>query len=182
MDFCSVGIFLSKIINKSEKTLQVLTRNMTHDIVRNIATWWMDLGGTGWFNDAELWKLKVALKDSETDIIKNGMQYENDIALIFDETSALYCGFGPLPTAMYNEMARIAGIHQYTDVPAAVYTNGTYFSITPTDIPEGQTRKITFTIKEDKDIVDVMTGEKLGTKTFSKIAKRGDTFFVKIIK
>ena len=341
-------------LNTREKTLQVLTRNMTHDIVRNIATWWMDLGGSGWFNDAELWKLKVDLKDSEIDIIKNGMQYENDIALIFDETSALYCagnntsryattsggfsgaradlnrsgltfghymlddvlfgkplkskldvysvayaltkeqrkaikkraeknssifiwasgyididnqkfsletmrditgfemeniqdgktkttmhatelgkqiglpdsfsnkakfilpnplfspklqkgdkvyatytngkpalvlrgkklycGFGPLPTAMYNEMARIAGIHQYTDVPAAVYTNGTYFSITPTDIPEGQSRKITFTIKENKDIIDVMTGEKLGTGSFSKMAKRGDTFFVKIIK
>lgn len=340
-------------LDTREKTLQILTRNMAHEAVRNIGSWWMDLGGSGWFNDAELWKLKSAFKDAEEDIIRNGMQFSNDIALIFGEGSAqycaanatsrwitsgafgqarsilnrtgltfghyllddflfgkpvdskldvyavayaltkkqrdaikertkknasifvwasgyvdidnqkfslekvkdltgfemenvqdgktkpflhatelgkkiglpetfsiiairrtpnpllspklekgdkvyatydngkpayvlrgktLYCGLPPVPAPMYREMARIAGIHIYTNIPSAIYTNGTYFSITPTDISDGESRDMVFTLPENKDILDALTGEKLGTKTFTKSVKKGDTFFIKIVK
>jgi beta-galactosidase len=30
-------------------------RNVGQEACRNFATWWMDLGGTGWFNDRRLW-------------------------------------------------------------------------------------------------------------------------------
>jgi beta-galactosidase len=36
-------------------TNKLLLRNTAQCALRNFATWWMDLGGTGWFNDPQLW-------------------------------------------------------------------------------------------------------------------------------
>lgn len=78
-------------LDTREKTLNVLKRNMSHEAVRNIGSWWMDLGGNGWFNDPKLWELKAAFKKIEGDMASNPSPYEPEIALVFDETSGLYC-------------------------------------------------------------------------------------------
>ena len=341
-------------LDTQEKTIKVLTRNMAHQAVRNIGSWWMDLGGSGWFEDPKLWELKKIFKDAEQDIIKNGLQYKNDIALTFDEESTfyctakarsrwatregfsylrgslnrtgitfghyllddllfgkptvetkldiygvaftlskkqrdaikeraqknvsvfvwasgyidldkkkfsleaiedltgfkmeqvqngkilpklystelglkigmpkeftipankafpdplfspkleagdkvyatlpngkpafvlrgktLYCAFAPIPQELFREIAKLAGIHLYTDITSAVYSNGKYISLTPTDIPYGETRTMNFSIPENKEIFDVVTGEKLGVKSFSKKVKKGDSFFLKVGK
>ena len=75
-----------------EKTLDVLTRNMSHEAVRNIGSWWMDLTGGGWFKDAELWKLKTLFKNIEEDFIKNPSPYNPPVALILDEPSVWHVG------------------------------------------------------------------------------------------
>ena len=87
-------------------TLNVLTRNMSQEAVRNIGSWWMDLSGGGFFNDAKLWKLKPAFDAAETDMIKNPSPYDPEIALIFDETSALYCAARGTSRTMTREFSR----------------------------------------------------------------------------
>ena len=340
-------------LDTQEKTIKVLTRNMAHQSVRNIGSWWMDLGGSGWFEDPKLWELQKAFKNSEEDIIKNGIQYSNDVALTFDETSTfygtakaesrwatyggfsqlryilnrtsltfghyllddflfgkpvdskldvygvayaltkkqrdaikqrakknasifiwasgyidldnqkfsldtvkdltgfemeniqdgktrplfhstelglkigmpktfamkanrrypapllspklqvgdkvyatfangkpafvlrgktMYCAFPVIPQEIFREMAKVAGVHIHTDIPSAVYSNGKYISLTPTDIPNDEIRDMTFTIPQDKEIFDAISGEKLGKKSFTKKVKKGDTFFLKIGK
>lgn len=89
-----------------EMTLNVLTRNMAHEAVRNIGSWWMDLSGSGFFNDAKLWKLKTAFAEAETDMIKNPSPYDPEIALVFDETSALYCAARATSRTMTREFGR----------------------------------------------------------------------------
>ena len=38
------------------ETLTMLRRNVAEEATRNFATWWMDLGMTGWFNDPRMWE------------------------------------------------------------------------------------------------------------------------------
>jgi hypothetical protein len=42
-------------VNTLEDTNKELIRNVGQEAVRNFATWWMDLGATGWFNDPRMW-------------------------------------------------------------------------------------------------------------------------------
>lgn len=92
-----------------EMTLNVLTRNMAHEAVRNIGSWWMDLSGSGFFNDAKLWKLKTVFEKAENDMIENPVVYDPEIALIFDETSALYCAARGTSRTMVNEFGKARG-------------------------------------------------------------------------
>lgn len=92
-----------------EMTLDVLTRNMAHEAVRNIGSWWMDLSGSGFFNDAKLWKLKTAFAAAETDMIENPSPYDPEIALVFDETSAFYCAARGTSRTMVNEFGKARG-------------------------------------------------------------------------
>jgi hypothetical protein len=94
----------------------------------------------------------------------------------------MYCAFPVIPQEIFREMAKVAGVHIHTDIPSAVYSNGKYISLTPTDIPDDEIRDMTFTIPQDKEIFDVISGEKLGKKSFTKKVKKGDTFFLKIGK
>ena len=38
------------------ETQTMLRRNVAQEATRNFATWWMDLGMTGWFNDPRMWE------------------------------------------------------------------------------------------------------------------------------
>lgn len=108
-------------LDTREKTLDVLTRNMSQEAVRNIGSWWMDLGGGGFFNDSKLWKLKTAFEKAENDMIENPVVYDPEIALIFDETSALYCAARGTSRTMVNEFGKARGKLNRIGAPFAHY-------------------------------------------------------------
>lgn len=76
----------------AQDTIEVMRRNIGHEIVRNYGSWWMDLYGTGWFEDASLWKQHSLFKKAEIDMIKNPQVYKPDSALVYDEQSMCYIG------------------------------------------------------------------------------------------
>ena len=81
-----------KGLDTQEKTIKVLRRNLSQEVVRNLACWWMDLGGNGWFADPKLWEQMSALSPVEAELAENPSPYEPDTALIFDEISMCMIG------------------------------------------------------------------------------------------
>ena len=81
-----------KGLDTQEKTIKVLRRNLAQELVRNLACWWMDLGGNGWFADPKLWEQMSALAPIEAELAKNPSPYQPDVAIIFDETSLCMVG------------------------------------------------------------------------------------------
>ncbi len=75
-----------------EDTLSVLQRDMAQQAIRNNGNWWMDLGGTGWFDDPKLWTLMPKFAALENDMIENPLPYHPDIALVMDERSVCFGG------------------------------------------------------------------------------------------
>lgn len=319
-------------INNIEKTLDILSRNMAQEAIRNTGSWWMDLTGAGWFNDPNMWQQNAKFDKMERDMLANPVLYNPEIALVFDETSGMYgaargtsrlmtlefrvargslnrigtpfghyllddllfgkstnskldiyavayaldakkrnaikerakknasvfvwaagyidldksefsleamkdltgfefediqdgkiqavavptnegkkigitkpfgigdegyfptpllapklqegdvvfatykngkpalvlrgktlfCGTSKIPYQMYKKMAEIAGVKTYTNSPAAVYKNGNYILITPTEFADKEHRTVEINTYSDKDVFDAITGEKLG--------------------
>lgn len=85
---------LGKELRTLEDTLSVLQRDMAQQAIRNNGCWWMDLGGTGWYDDPELWKLMPKFASIEKDMIENPVPYEPEVALIMDERSVCFGGAG----------------------------------------------------------------------------------------
>ena len=72
-----------------EATLQLLTRNTAQCACRNFATWWMDLGMSGWFNDPRLWDRMKQFEKIDDWFLKNPTPFEPEIAAFIDERSML---------------------------------------------------------------------------------------------
>ncbi len=83
---------IGKELSTFENTCKVLARNLGQESVRNITSWWMDLIGVGWFNDARLWDIMKSFEPIERDMRDNPSVYEPEIALITDEESVMYSG------------------------------------------------------------------------------------------
>ncbi len=83
---------LGKELRTLEDTIQVLQRDMAQQAIRNNGCWWMDLAGTGWYDDPELWKLMPKFKKMEIDTIENPQPYEPEVAVVGDERSMLCIG------------------------------------------------------------------------------------------
>ena len=79
-------------LRKQADTIQVLQRDMARQAIRNHGCWWMDLSGTGWYDDPEVWKLMPKFAEMEKDIIENPIPYNPEIAVITDERSVYYAG------------------------------------------------------------------------------------------
>ncbi len=78
---------------KTQKdSIDVLRRNLAQQIIRNNPSWWMDLFGTGWFNDPVLWKQISLAKKAELDMIKHPQPFNPPVALIYDDFSMSYIG------------------------------------------------------------------------------------------
>lgn len=78
--------------------VQQLRRNLAHETTRNFATWWMDLGATGWFNDPILWEEMDRFRESESFFLRNPTAFRPEIAAVLDERSMLLpVGSGPIP-------------------------------------------------------------------------------------
>lgn len=72
-----------------ETTLRLLTRNTAQCACRNFATWWMDLGTSGWFNDQRLWDRMKQFEKIDEWFLKNPTPFKPEIAAFLDERSML---------------------------------------------------------------------------------------------
>ncbi|MBO5309410.1 MAG: beta-galactosidase [Lentisphaeria bacterium] len=74
----------------AEETRKLLRRNLGIVYAKNYAIWWMDLHGTGWYNDPELWKEMEFFKKIEAKSLANPVPYEPEIGMIGDNNSMLH--------------------------------------------------------------------------------------------
>ncbi|MDD3588019.1 MAG: beta-galactosidase, partial [Thermoguttaceae bacterium] len=73
-----------------EDSLNLLTRNLGQEYLRNLGTWWMDLGMTGWFNDPALWNRMKQMQPMGEYFTQNAVPWKGEIALLTDDYSAAY--------------------------------------------------------------------------------------------
>ena len=71
------------------ETNQELRRNVAQEAVRNLGTWWMDLGGIGWFNDPGLWAEMSRLNALDAPLLDHPTPFRPEIAAVLDERSVL---------------------------------------------------------------------------------------------
>jgi hypothetical protein len=69
------------------ETLTMLRRNVAEEATRNFATWWMDLGMTGWFNDPRLWDEMKRLDAVDRVFLQKPIAYRPQVAAVIDEPS-----------------------------------------------------------------------------------------------
>jgi hypothetical protein len=74
-------------VDTLEKTNCELRRNVGQAACRNLATWWMDLGATGWFNDKGLWDEMERLKPLDMALLDPPHPFRPDVALVNDSRS-----------------------------------------------------------------------------------------------
>ena len=91
--------FLSKTtsyggVQTLSETRQLLLRNTGQCALRNFATWWMDLGGTGWFNDPEIWAEMIRLKTLDQSLLQNPLPYRPQVAAVIDSASLIRVAAG----------------------------------------------------------------------------------------
>ena len=67
-----------------------LLRNVGQEACRNFATWWMDLGGTGWFNDRRFWDTMKALEALDEPLTARPQTYHPPMAAVVDEDSMMW--------------------------------------------------------------------------------------------
>ncbi|MCX7006482.1 MAG: beta-galactosidase, partial [Kiritimatiellaeota bacterium] len=72
-------------VDTREKSVAELRRNTAQCALRNFATWWMDLGATGWFNDQGLWDEMRRLDALDTPLLKQPRAFKPEIAVVIDE-------------------------------------------------------------------------------------------------
>jgi len=70
-----------------KQTQQVMLRNTAQAALRGFGTWWMDLPGQGWFNDAAIWQEIVRLRSVDSAMLERATVFTPEIAAIIDETS-----------------------------------------------------------------------------------------------
>jgi beta-galactosidase len=71
------------------ETKTLLLRNVAQEATRNFATWWMDLGMTGWFNDPQMWDEMRRLAPVDNTFLQRPAPYRPEIAAVIDEGSML---------------------------------------------------------------------------------------------
>jgi len=71
------------------ETLTMLRRNVAEEATRNLATWWIDLGMTGWFNDPQIWEEMRRLEAVDREFLKKPIPYRPEVAAVLDERSML---------------------------------------------------------------------------------------------
>ncbi len=70
-----------------KQTQQVMLRNTAQAALRGFGTWWMDLPGQGWFNDAAIWEQIVRLRPVDEAMARRDTPFTPEIAAIIDEDS-----------------------------------------------------------------------------------------------
>ncbi len=70
-----------------EETRMKMRRNTAQASLRGFGTWWMDLPGQGWFNDARIWEEMSLLHPVDSAILNRREPFTPEIAAIVDEQS-----------------------------------------------------------------------------------------------
>jgi beta-galactosidase len=71
------------------ETQTMLRRNVAEEATRNFATWWMDLGMTGWFNDPRMWNEMKRLEAVDRILLEKPVRYRPQVAAVIDEHAML---------------------------------------------------------------------------------------------
>lgn len=87
-------------------TRNLLLRNVAESAVRNFGTWWMDLGGSGWFDSPEIWNIMEELRGMDEYFLKNPTPYTPEVGLILDEKTMLQIGSGQYTAACVSHIRR----------------------------------------------------------------------------
>jgi beta-galactosidase len=77
-----------------EATLEELRRNVAQEALRNFATWWMDLGASGWFNDPALWAEMKRLGALDEALLRQPTPFRPEVAAVIDERAMLRVAAG----------------------------------------------------------------------------------------
>lgn len=70
-----------------KQTQEVMLRNTAQAALRGFGTWWMDLPGKGWFNDAAIWQQIVRLHPVDEALARRNTPFTPEIAAILGEDS-----------------------------------------------------------------------------------------------
>ena len=74
-------------VDSLAKTNSQLLRNVGQAACRNLATWWMDLGATGWFDDPGMWAEMKRLQNIDAPLLSTPTPFQPDVALVNDARS-----------------------------------------------------------------------------------------------
>jgi hypothetical protein len=74
-------------VSTLEATNAELARNVAQESLRNFGTWWMDLGSSGWFDDAGMWDILRRLEPMDTAMLRTPTPFRPEIAVVVDESS-----------------------------------------------------------------------------------------------
>jgi hypothetical protein len=69
------------------ETNKILLRNSAEMSLRNLGTWWMDLGATGWFDDPAYWAMLGKFAPVAQSQLENARPFHPEIASVVDEKS-----------------------------------------------------------------------------------------------
>ncbi len=90
--FLSSGTFPghAERVDTFEGSAAQLARNVGQEACRNLATWWMDLGGTGWFADARFWDLMRDLSRIDLPLLAEPVPFRPPVAAVVGERSLMF--------------------------------------------------------------------------------------------
>lgn len=72
------------------ETQWIHARQFGHLLPRRLATWYMDLGATGWLNDPGIWSHIAGLREQYQRALQEEPSWSPEVAVIIDEDGALY--------------------------------------------------------------------------------------------
>lgn len=101
----------SERVDTFEGSNSQLLRNVGQEACRNFATWWMDLGGTGWFNDRRFWDSMKAMEALDEPLTTQPTAYCPPVAAVVDEDSMMWVaetGFRVTRPLLYEGRAAFA--------------------------------------------------------------------------
>ena len=104
-----------------QESIMLLRRNLTVETLRNFATWWMDLGGTGWFNDPILWQEMTRLAPVTQDLLNHPSPFYPAIAEVIDEDSIFYVGAAGVIPALRPMIKIDRNSRSITGIPSGQY-------------------------------------------------------------
>lgn len=81
-------------VDTLEKTNAMLVRNTSQCALRNFGTWWMDLGSSGWFNDAGMWAEMKRLAPLDEALLAQPRPFGPEVAAVIDEQSMIAVAHG----------------------------------------------------------------------------------------
>ena len=81
-------------VSTVQESIAELTRNVAQEALRNFATWWMDLGMSGWFNDPALWAEMKKLRALDEPLLRKPTVFRPEVAAVIDERSLLRVAAG----------------------------------------------------------------------------------------
>ena len=81
-------------VDTLEETNRELLRNTAQCALRNLGTWWMDLGATGWFNDPRMWAEMARLKALDEPLLEHPLRFTPEVAAVIDEETMIRVAAG----------------------------------------------------------------------------------------